>query len=200
MTGALSPVIALSSTEATPSITSPSPGMKSPASTSTTSPLPQLARGRSVYDLRVAASSARASFLAMMSRRGLRSASACALPRPSAIASAKLAKSTVNHSHSEIAQDEPGGRLALAAQRLDARARWSACCRPTTTNITGLLTWSRGSSLRNESTTARRTMRGIEERAGDAACHGKPCSAPRRSWRRLEMALVSLRSSRLDAR
>ena len=38
MTGALSPVIALSLTEATPSITSPSAGMKSPASTSTTSP------------------------------------------------------------------------------------------------------------------------------------------------------------------
>ena len=39
ITGALSPVMALSSTEAMPSITSPSPGMKSPASTSTTSPL-----------------------------------------------------------------------------------------------------------------------------------------------------------------
>ena len=39
ITGALSPVIALSSTEATPSITSPSPGMVSPASTSTTSSL-----------------------------------------------------------------------------------------------------------------------------------------------------------------
>ena len=39
MTGALSPVIALSSTDATPSTISPSPGMKSPASTSTRSPL-----------------------------------------------------------------------------------------------------------------------------------------------------------------
>ena len=38
MTGALSPVMALSSTEAAPSITSPSAGMNSPASTSTTSP------------------------------------------------------------------------------------------------------------------------------------------------------------------
>ena len=32
----------------------------------------------------------------------LRSASACALPRASAMASAKLANSTVNHSHSAI--------------------------------------------------------------------------------------------------
>ena len=39
MTGADSPVIADSSTEATPSTTSPSPGIRSPASTSTRSPL-----------------------------------------------------------------------------------------------------------------------------------------------------------------
>ncbi len=39
MTGADSPVIADSSTEAMPSITVPSPGMSSPASTTTTSPL-----------------------------------------------------------------------------------------------------------------------------------------------------------------
>ena len=39
ITGALSPVIALSSTEATPSMTSPSQGITSPASTSTTSSL-----------------------------------------------------------------------------------------------------------------------------------------------------------------
>src|SRR5215469_1805107 len=42
ITGALSPVMALSLTEATPSITSPSAGTKSPASTSTTSPLRRL--------------------------------------------------------------------------------------------------------------------------------------------------------------
>ncbi len=38
ITGALSPVMALSSTEAAPTTTSPSAGMNSPASTSTTSP------------------------------------------------------------------------------------------------------------------------------------------------------------------
>ena len=44
----------------------------------------------------------RRSLRAIVSVLVLRSASACALPRPSAIASAKLAKSTVNHSHSVI--------------------------------------------------------------------------------------------------
>ena len=38
----------------------------------------------------------------MVSERALRKVSACALPRPSAMASAKLANSTVNHSHSVI--------------------------------------------------------------------------------------------------
>ena len=58
-----------------------------------------------------------------MSLRALRSVSACALPRPSAIASAKLAKSTVNQSQSEIAEDEARGRLALADERLDEERR-----------------------------------------------------------------------------
>ena len=40
--------------------------------------------------------------LAIVSERALRSVSAWALPRPSAMASAKLANSTVNHSHSVI--------------------------------------------------------------------------------------------------
>ena len=45
MTGADSPVIAASLTEATPSITSPSDGMVSPASTRTTSPTRRLVPG-----------------------------------------------------------------------------------------------------------------------------------------------------------
>ena len=43
-----------------------------------------------------------------------RSVSACALPRPSATASAKFAKSTVNHSHAAIAKSKPG--IAAVAQ------------------------------------------------------------------------------------
>ena len=45
ITGADSPVIADSSTEAMPSITVPSPGITSPASTTTTSPLRSSAAG-----------------------------------------------------------------------------------------------------------------------------------------------------------
>ena len=47
MTGADSPVIAASLTEATPSITSPSDGIRSPASTSTRSPTLRLVPGTS---------------------------------------------------------------------------------------------------------------------------------------------------------
>ena len=47
MTGADSPVMALSSTEAMPAMISPSPGMVPPASTSTMSPLRRLPDGRS---------------------------------------------------------------------------------------------------------------------------------------------------------
>ena len=63
ITGALSPVIALSSIEANPFMISPSAGMVSPASQINTSPFFRL--------------------------------SACALPRASAIASAKLANNSV---------------------------------------------------------------------------------------------------------
>ena len=95
ITGALSPVMADSSTLAMPSITSPSPGMMSPASTSTTSPARSMVAATvSVLPL--------ITLRAMVSVLVLRSVSACALPRPSAMASAKLANSTVNHSHNVI--------------------------------------------------------------------------------------------------
>ena len=98
ITGALSPVIALSFTEATPSTTVPSAGMSSPASTSTNSPRLSAEAATSSY---FAIRSGRASRLACRSRRALRSDAAWALPRPSAIASAKLANSTVNQSHTD---------------------------------------------------------------------------------------------------
>ena len=92
MTGADSPVIADSSTDAMPSMISPSLGMTSPASQTTRSPLASDAAGTnsSLPSL----SSRRAS----VSERILRSVSAWALPRPSAMASAKLAKRTVRKS------------------------------------------------------------------------------------------------------
>ena len=53
-----------------------------------------------------------------------RSDAACALLRPSASASAKLANSTVNHSHSAMARMKPAGASPCAAQRLHEQQRW----------------------------------------------------------------------------
>ncbi len=96
MTGADSPVIADSSTEATPCVISPSEGMTSPASHTTRSP-----RCRSL----AATSSSVPSALrrrASVSDRMRRSVSACAFPRPSAMASAKFANITVSASQTVI--------------------------------------------------------------------------------------------------
>ena len=98
--------MALSSTEAMPSSTSPSLGMKSPASTTITSPWRSVAADTAVH---AAPYWGLVSFFATISRRARRSVSACALPRPSAMASAKLAKTTVNYSHNEMARIKPGG-------------------------------------------------------------------------------------------
>jgi hypothetical protein len=99
ITGADSPVIALSFTEATPSITSPSIGMMSPASTRTISPFLSWAE-ETVVTLEFLSSVA--SLFAVTSCRVFRIDSAWALPLPSAIDSAKFAKSTVTQSHMDI--------------------------------------------------------------------------------------------------
>ena len=154
ITGALSPVMALSSTEATPSITSPSPGMKSPASTSTTSSLRKLEPGTRTY---CSPYFGLVSFLAWMSRLALRMEAACARLRPSATASAKLANSTVNHSHSVIARMKPVGASPCPPSAWKNSAVVSTL--PThTTNITGFFICWRGLSFLNESTTACLTM------------------------------------------
>ncbi len=88
ITGADSPVIADSSTEAIPSITVPSPGIPSPASTTTTSP-----RTSSAADF-----SPPSRIFAVASVRIARRLAAWARPRPSARASARLAKTTVSQS------------------------------------------------------------------------------------------------------
>ena len=151
MTGADSPVMADSSTVAMPSTTSPSPGMTSPADTTHRSPT------CSADD---ATSSTRPSArrtLAVVSLRVLRSVAACALPRPSAIASAKLANSTVNHRNTTT---RPANTLSLRLD--DPRSRTNRIVVRTdptsTTNITGFLASQRGSSLRSASSAARWTM------------------------------------------
>ena len=92
ITGADSPVIADSSTVATPLMTSPSPGISSPAVTTTTSPSCSAVAGTA--SVLPAAFRRRATVCVLVARR----LAACALPRPSARASAKFANSTVNQS------------------------------------------------------------------------------------------------------
>jgi hypothetical protein len=133
ITGADSPVIADSSTVATPSTMSPSPGMISPASTTTRSP--SVSKAPETCSSAPEASSRRA----MVSVRVLRSVSAWALPRPSAMASARLAKTMVSQSQAatEIAKTL-GEMIEMTVVSTE----------PTqTTNITGLRNTCRGSSL-----------------------------------------------------
>ena len=142
MTGADSPVMADSSTVAAPSMTSPSAGMISPARTTTTSPLRRsLALTSSTWPLL-------ARRWAIVFTRVPRSALAWALPRPSATASAKFAKRTVNQSQ-------------MASWAMKLRSVWAVkiptvvSTAPTmVTNMTGFLTIRRGSSFLKASPTA----------------------------------------------
>src|SRR5215472_16655053 len=143
MTGADSPVIADSSTEATPSTTSPSPGMISPASTTTWSPRVSWVPGTS--SSRVPAWPGLQSICrrAMASRLVRRSVSACALPPPSATASARLANTTVSHSQTTMVQLKIDG-LVIAVYRVPSAAT-------STTNMTGFRSLTRGFSFLNAS-------------------------------------------------
>ena len=131
MTGADSPVIADSSTEAMPSTTSPSLGIISPASTSTKSPGLRSGAATGSY---TPAQSKRplepgSSRFANVSVRARRSVAACALPRPSATASAKLANSTVTQSQRMIWKVKPRCSPPPVSS-CARRSRWSARRRP----------------------------------------------------------------------
>ena len=88
-TGADSPVIADSSTEAIPSMTSPSPGIISPAETMTISPF------FSSLDITIFSVPSGRRTRACVSFCVFFRLAACAFPRPSATDSAKFANSTV---------------------------------------------------------------------------------------------------------
>ena len=163
MTGADSPVMADSSTLAAPTITSPSAGIGSPAETMTMSP-----GTRSVAATLVVCaagfSSAAAALAPLLSLkasevvREARSDSACALPRPSATASASVAKSTVNHSHTVMEILNSDGC---------ATARTSVNAAPTSTrNITGVAMSWRGFILLSAS--GRAAFSALGENAEDA--------------------------------
>src|SRR5215472_1892780 len=138
MTGADSPVMADSSTEAMPSTTVPSPGIRSPASQTTRSPLRSWGAGT-----RASRPSVRRR--AVSSDRVRRRLAACALPRPSATASAKLANSTVNQSQMAI---WPTNSSLEPCWKRPATYAIVVMTEPTsTTNMTGLRACQRGSSF-----------------------------------------------------
>ena len=151
ITGADSPVMADSSTEAMPSTISPSPGICSPAETMTVSPALSFDAGT------VSSLPSPKSRRATRSARVRRRASACALPRPSAIASAKFANSTVNHRPSAIAVSKaigPPFTMSATIRIVTTNETTS------TTKITGFLSKVMGFSFRRLSTIARRTIGG----------------------------------------
>ncbi len=148
MTGADSPVIAASLTEATPSTTSPSLGMMSPASTSTRSPTLSCVPGTSEQEV----PEDPVSSLACVSVRVLRKDAAWALPRPSATPSAKFANSRVNQSHRMICDEKPG--LPSPVMRSLTNRIVVRMATTSTTNITGLRTMWRGSSFRKAAPSA----------------------------------------------
>ncbi len=141
MTGADSPVMAASLTEAMPSITSPSDGMISPASTSTTWPGASSLAG--VGTVNPVFSSTMS--LALVSSRVWRRLAACALPRPSAMASAKFANRTVNQSQTMIWKVKPRCSAPFTQSRMKMRVVSAATT--STTNMTGFFIIRRGSSL-----------------------------------------------------
>ncbi|OAP22387.1 hypothetical protein A4R44_06837 [Amycolatopsis sp. M39] len=125
ITGADSPVIADSSTVAMPSTTSPSPGITCPASTTTRSPTRRSTPGTCSSEPSSVSRRATVSFLVR------RNDSACALPRPSATASARFANTTVNHSHTAMRMENTlGSVIAKTVVRTEPAH---------TTNITGFL-------------------------------------------------------------
>ena len=176
-TGADSPVMADSSTEATPSIISPSPGMISPASTKTLSP------SFNSVDAVFSREPSGRTRTAGVSWRVLRSVSAWALPRASARASAKLANNTVSSNQTSraikypsVAAVEVGSRILITVATIDSIVPIS------TTNITGFFTWMSGRSMMNARTRAARSKSGANN----------PC---RRLCRRASLAATGSRIS-----
>ena len=169
-TGADSPVIADSSTEAMPCMMSPSPGIGSPADTTTRSPSRRSPDETSLSGVRSAAASATSSYLvtrcATVEVRVWRSVSACALPRPSATDSERFAKITVSQSQMAMAQVNELGTSVPPETPGPPRngspiASTVVSAAPTSTmNMTGLCHMSRGSSLRRAPGSARNSCAG----------------------------------------
>ena len=106
--------------------------------------------------------------------RVARSAFACALPRPSAIASAKFANSTVSQSQIEITATN---QRSPVSPRTSSRKKITVVITlpSSTMNITGFRIWSRGSSFGNESRDRREDDLAREDACGGAG-HYELCS------------------------
>ena len=87
--------------------------------------------------------------------RVARSALACALPRPSAIASAKFANSTVSQSQSAIVPVNQSGSASPTPKRSRKKMAVVITLPSSTMKMTGLRMSVRGSSFTNESRIAR---------------------------------------------
>src|SRR5438876_2362163 len=164
ITGADSPVIADSSTEAMPSMTSPSPGMIWPASTMTRSPFFRREAGM-MSSLEMPGTSSvggqERTFRATVSCRILRKVSACALPRPSATASAKFANTTVNHSQMETASvNQVGAAPGEGAKTSRSQIAVVRTLPISTTTRTGFFATRCGASFLNDSRIAGRRIDG----------------------------------------
>ena len=153
MTGADSPVMADSSTEAMPSITVPSPGMTSPASTTTTSPR------RSSF----------AGFVAAVAqlRDGLRAhrAQRVGLCLAAALGD-RLGEVAEEHGEPQPDRDRereprrvPAAARRVPAEGLTIQISVVSTAPTSTTNMTGLRAMSRGSSLRSDAPIAARGCR-----------------------------------------
>src|SRR5580704_12758409 len=135
-----------------PSMTSPSPGMSSPASQDTTSP------ARKAEAVTSSTLPDEVSRLASASVLVLRRLSACALPRASAIPSAKFANNTVNQSQSAICT--PNFRPAAPVNTSRTTNTVVSKAPTSTTNITGFFARVTGFNLTKDARTARLTISG----------------------------------------
>ena len=160
ITGALSPVMALSFTLAMPWMISPSPGIRSLVSTSTSMPLrrAEAGVGLGVRSVRLFIT------FAVVSLRERRRLSARARPRPSATASAKVANSTVSQSHSAMA----AGKVQLTPITALRDAEDGDQCMATisVTKMTGLAINPAGLSFSTASRAARASRTWLEQRDG----------------------------------
>ncbi len=182
-TGALSPVMADSSTVAMPATMSPSPGISSPAVTITRS-----SRCSSADDtVSVSGSWVSEPVEGPTTRRAIvwvrvfRRLAACALPRPSATDSATFAKNTVSQSQIAMPQVNAAGtgvppEGAGPPRKGSAIARTVVNAAPThTRSITGLRTSVAGFSLRRAPGSACASWAPLKERGGRAGTAGASC-------------------------